>query len=71
MKRTVAVDMATCMFLLASAKGVAVASSQRNPLGFVGISLATKDGFLSRALLGGQHLEQKGKLQGELDKCSL
>lgn len=44
---------------------------ERNSLGFVGISLATKNGFISRALLGGQNLEQKEKLWKELDKCSL
>lgn len=71
MKSPEAVAVATCMFLIASAKGVAVASSQRNPLGFVGISLATKDGFLSRALPGGQHMKQKEKLQEELDKYCL
>lgn len=55
-KSTVAVDSATCMFLIAVLKGVAVPSSQRNPSGSVGISLATKNGFISRTLLGGQHL---------------
>lgn len=29
---------------------------------FVAISVATKYGFISRALLGGQHLEQKRKI---------
>lgn len=54
-----AVDLATCMFLIAFAKGAAVPSSERNPSGFVGMSLATKNGFISRALLGGQPLEQE------------
>lgn len=66
-----AIDLATCMFLIASSEGVAVTDSEKNPSGFVGISLATKNGFISRALLGGQNLEQREKLKGELDKCSL
>lgn len=57
-----AVDLATCMCLIAFAGGAAVPNSERNPSGFVGISLATKNGFISRALLGGQNLEQKEKL---------
>lgn len=55
------VGSATCMVLMASTSGAAV-PALRGILGFVRISLATKNGFLSRALLGGQHLEQKGKI---------
>lgn len=62
MKSEVAVDLATCMFRIAFAKDAAVPSSKRNPSGFVGMSLATKHGFISRALLGGQPLEHKRKI---------
>lgn len=59
------------MFLIAPAKGVAIPSSGRkSSLGSVGISLATKNGFLSRALLGGQHLENK-TIKKNKKKCRM
>lgn len=65
------VDLATCLFLLALTEDVAVPSSERAFQALWEFPWQTTNGFISRALLGGQHLEQKEKLQKELDRHSL
>lgn len=58
------------IFLIVSAKGVAVPSAERNHSGLVEIPLANKNGFNLRAPLVRQCFEQKGNSQ-ELDKYCL
>lgn len=74
-KSAVAVDSATCMFLIASAKRCCCLQLSKKAFRLCGNFLGNEEWLHLKSpswwSAFGQHLEQKGKLQEELDKYSL